>query len=79
MGREALIIGILAARIASIPALLQCFSKEQPSGIATPAKRYFTPFGIQVSSFATSDFAAELTGMPQKSKNGPRFLFTIFE
>lgn len=42
-------------------------------------KGYFTPFGIQDSNFATSDFAPELTGMPQKSKNGPRFLFTIFE
>ena len=38
-----------------------------------------SPFGIQGSSLLTSAFADELTGMPQKSKKGPRFLFAILE
>lgn len=40
---------------------------------------HFIPLGIHGSSFAASDLAPELTGMPQKSKKGPRFLFTILE
>lgn len=41
--------------------------------------RHFTPPGIHGSSLATSDLAPELTGMPQNSKSGLRFLPTIFE
>lgn len=40
---------------------------------------FHIPFGIQASSLLTSAFADELTGMPQKSKKGPRFLLAILE
>ena len=40
---------------------------------------FHSPFGIQGSSLLTSAFAEELTGMPQKSKKGPRFLLAILE
>lgn len=40
---------------------------------------FHSPFGIHASSLLTSAFADELTGMPQKSKKGARFLLAILE
>ena len=50
---------------------------KTPSALECPQSH--SPFGIQASSLLTSAFAAELTGIPQKSKKGPRFLLAILE
>lgn len=42
-------------------------------------RSFYKPLGIHGSRLATWALAPELTGMPQKSKKGPRLRFTIVE
>lgn len=66
-------VGDFCAAIGGMPA-----TDHQKMTDASPTY-WMAGLGIQASIPLTASFALALTGIPQYSKNGPRFFFVIFE